>query len=180
MSQPEWLSLMEYSNKYNLSLSTIRRRIKNSQLEFRLSGGKYFILDDGHNNKNLEFPVLEKNLNFKSSYDLTKETERAANLFISDEYNQSAKELSFIEDENKNPKAVLNDLDQVMYVAQKYKLPSEKVLEELKNTYQMILNEKAQQIMDLKKENNDLSTLVKVLEDEIERLKNKSNRIITL
>lgn len=41
----QWLSLAEYSSKYNVSISTLRRRIRSGQLLFNISFGKYFLKD---------------------------------------------------------------------------------------------------------------------------------------
>jgi hypothetical protein len=41
-----WLPLAEYSIKHQISISTLRRRIKSDELNYRLDDGKYFILDD--------------------------------------------------------------------------------------------------------------------------------------
>lgn len=41
----QWLSLAEYSNKYNVSISTLRRRIRSGQLSFNIRFGKYFLKD---------------------------------------------------------------------------------------------------------------------------------------
>ncbi|MCK5884705.1 MAG: hypothetical protein KAG61_13525 [Bacteriovoracaceae bacterium] len=38
-----WLSIIEYSQLTGISVSTIRRRIKNERIEFQSIGGKYFI-----------------------------------------------------------------------------------------------------------------------------------------
>lgn len=38
-----WLSIDEYSRVHNTSISTIRRRIKNKQVESKLENGKYLI-----------------------------------------------------------------------------------------------------------------------------------------
>lgn len=40
-----WLSLNEYSNKYQVSLSTLRRRIKSDRVKFSFRHGKYFLKD---------------------------------------------------------------------------------------------------------------------------------------
>lgn len=40
-----WLSLTEYSNKHKVSISTLRRKIKSTEIEFRLDEGRYMILD---------------------------------------------------------------------------------------------------------------------------------------
>jgi len=40
------LSLIEYSNLHGVSISTLRRRIKDKSINFVEESGKYFILDD--------------------------------------------------------------------------------------------------------------------------------------
>lgn len=45
MQTPHWLSLANYSSKYSVSVSTLRRRIKNEVIDFKLHDGKYFLLD---------------------------------------------------------------------------------------------------------------------------------------
>ena len=41
----EGLSLTEYSNKYHISISTLRRKIKSGKITFHLKSGKYFLAD---------------------------------------------------------------------------------------------------------------------------------------
>lgn len=41
-----WLSLVDYSNKYKVSISTLRRKIKIEDVPFRLESGKYYIIDE--------------------------------------------------------------------------------------------------------------------------------------
>ena len=41
-----WLSLVDYANKYKVSISTLRRKIKIEEIPFRLDSGKYFIIDE--------------------------------------------------------------------------------------------------------------------------------------
>ena len=41
-----WLPLAEYSMKHHVSISTLRRRIKTDDIQFRFDDGKYFILDE--------------------------------------------------------------------------------------------------------------------------------------
>lgn len=40
-------SLVEYSTKHGVSISTLRRRIKEHSIDFIEDGGKYFILESG-------------------------------------------------------------------------------------------------------------------------------------
>lgn len=40
-----WLPLNEYSAKHRVSISTLRRKIKSNEVQFRLDEGRYVILD---------------------------------------------------------------------------------------------------------------------------------------
>jgi len=40
-----WLPLNDYSAKYRISLSTLRRRIQSDEADFRFEGGKYWLAD---------------------------------------------------------------------------------------------------------------------------------------
>ena len=42
----EYLSLVDYAAKYRISLSTLRRRIKNKEVQFKVDKGRYLIIDD--------------------------------------------------------------------------------------------------------------------------------------
>ena len=46
MQESNWISLMDYSNKYHVSMSTLRRRIKNRELKYHLKTGKYYLSDE--------------------------------------------------------------------------------------------------------------------------------------
>ena len=44
--EKSWLPLADYSMKYKISVSTLRRRIKAEDIQFRFDDGKYLILDE--------------------------------------------------------------------------------------------------------------------------------------
>ena len=73
----QWLSLTEYSNKYNVSISTLRRRIRSGQLSFSIKFGKYFLKDQNLskliklNAKELE--SRESTVSFETKVDNIKE-----------------------------------------------------------------------------------------------------------
>ncbi len=46
MLDNSFLQLSEYSNKYGISLSTLRRRIKSGEVEFEFDQGKYWLKDE--------------------------------------------------------------------------------------------------------------------------------------
>jgi len=52
-----WLPLIEYSVKSGVSLSTIRRKIKNNSLQYRLEKGRYLILFNDKNNNAARQPM---------------------------------------------------------------------------------------------------------------------------
>jgi hypothetical protein len=41
-----WLSLVDYSHRFQVSLSTLRRKIKGNTIKFKLEGGRYFLWAD--------------------------------------------------------------------------------------------------------------------------------------
>ena len=41
-----WLPLTDYSSKYKISVSTLRRRIKTDDIKYHFQDGKYFIFDE--------------------------------------------------------------------------------------------------------------------------------------
>ena len=44
-SSNQWIPLIEYSQKHNISISTLRRRIRAGSIAFNLKEGKYFLKD---------------------------------------------------------------------------------------------------------------------------------------
>jgi hypothetical protein len=46
LAKDNWLTLMEYSARHQVSLSTLRRKIKSNDLTFQFTDGKYYLLDD--------------------------------------------------------------------------------------------------------------------------------------
>ena len=62
-----WLSLSEYSSRYGVSVSTLRRRIKGSQVKFKMINGKYFLAKLDHVELQVSSPVPENETPVKSS-----------------------------------------------------------------------------------------------------------------
>lgn len=122
---------MEYSAKFRVSLSTLRRRIKAGEIEYKFSDGKY-LLRDG--------PLTAA----------SSENEPIAPPTSVSAQTQAAEEPA--------------DHDQ-------YWRTTQSLLNEIKKAYSLVLQEKEEQILQLKEEVADLKTLVRVLEDETVRLK---------
>jgi len=126
-----WLPLMEYSAKYRVSLSTLRRRIKAGEIEFKLTDGKYLLRDGPLQVVNSGSETIAPPTSVKS---LAPEPAPAV------------------------------DKDQFWRTTQG-------LLNEIKKAYSLVLQEKEEQILQLKEEVADLKTLVRVLEDDNTRLK---------
>lgn len=128
----KWISLIDYSTKYNISISTLRRRIKHNNIEYEVRDGKYFILEQ--------------------------EPEKTA---------RGRKPIEM-------PKGSLEGKD---FIESKESLMTQMLVEELKKAYAKILTDKEEQIEQLKEEISDLRTLVRVLESELDRVKDLPTHI---
>ncbi|MBX2988143.1 MAG: hypothetical protein KF802_09620 [Bdellovibrionaceae bacterium] len=141
-----WLPLTDYSMKYKVSVSTLRRRIKAEDIKFRFEDGKYLIFDEAptgsphHQPQRVHRPSLTR-----------------------DEAQRTPGETDRSGIQARLSKAELTD-EPVL-------LAANKLLNELKRAYSQILQEKEEQILQLKEEVADLKTLVRVLESENGRLK---------
>lgn len=141
-----WLPLTDYSTKYKVSVSTLRRRIKADDIKFRFEDGKYFLVDEpmsAHQRTHRPSPESENSLmgshpDFAPSADFTMV---------------------------KMPAASAAQKDEPILTA------ANKLLNELKKAYSLILQEKEEQILQLKDEVADLKTLVRVLESENDRIR---------
>ncbi len=62
----QWLPIVDYSMRNNLSISTIRRSIKSKKLLYKIVGGKYFIYGENPSFKESEEMISSsgKNVNF--------------------------------------------------------------------------------------------------------------------
>lgn len=128
----DWLPLTDYSSKYKVSVSTLRRRIKTEDIKFRFEDGKYLIFDG---------PMETHSRAHRPSLNSEAPTGSPSAEKAGDE-------------------PVLKAANQL--------------LSELKKAYTLILQEKEEQILQLKEEVSDLKTLVRVLESENGRLNNSS------
>lgn len=136
-----WLSLTEYSNKHNVSISTLRRKIKSTEVEFRLDEGKYMILD--------------------SDEDAAQDSSVQRTVSASENYRPSLKsDKNYSQHETK----MVEQGESVITAANR-------LLADLKKAYTQVLQDKEAQISELREENSDLKTLIKVLESENDRLR---------
>lgn len=149
MISQDYLPLADYASKYRVSVSTLRRKIKAEEVPFEFKEGKYFLLDR---------PVSTHQRSVSPSL---KQTAKKPLV--------SAQKNSTVEETADDTGAGLEPADQPILTT------ANLLLTELKKAYTQILQEKEDQILHLKEELSDLRTLVRVLEEENERLK-KSDR----
>lgn len=140
----DWLPLAEYSMKHQISISTLRRRIKAEDIRFRFDDGKYLILDDH---------VLNVSPKKMAS---TEEHRPSLNSEV--QKNSVPATFSFNTQQNDASESVI--------------AAANRLLADLKKAYAQILQEKEEQILQLREETVDLKTLIKVLESENSRLRN--------
>ncbi|MEZ0391172.1 MAG: hypothetical protein ACAH59_03080 [Pseudobdellovibrionaceae bacterium] len=144
-----WLPLTEYSSKYQVSISTLRRRIKADDIKYQFKDGRYLILDQPQEHRPSLMtmsPSLEK-------------TPVVPPTPVKSNSPTSLENLSLNEPVEEPILAAANRL-----------------LSELKKAYSQILQEKEEQILHLKDEVADLKTLVRVLETENERLARRKSQ----
>jgi len=183
-----WLPLTDYSIKYRVSVSTLRRRIKTEDLKYRFVDGRYYIIDEplsahqrehrpsqDHADSLVGTPLLSnyqrKTNEFKKPFSMASDVqfmERSTKEIqfqgaASEHYEVMNSEPNFNSKETKKEEPILATANAVLL--------------ELKKAFTQILQEKEQQIILLKTETADLRTLVKVLESENERLRQAARNI---
>lgn len=181
MSTDNWLQLTEYSNKYDVSISTLRRRIKEDSIEFRLASGKYFLLDEPPTLKPRgRKPGDDRGRDFFSEGSQIGSAIYFDSEDVSPVGSASGKKLQK-PTQSSETKAATNagHLSHFGAATNGAEPPifsvANKLLEELKKAYSQILQEKEEQILQFKEEIADLRTLAQVLESENERLRKKLN-----
>ena len=149
-----WLPLAEYSMKHHVSISTLRRRIKADDINFRFDDGKYFILDEAPRSlKSVELEAHRPSLKSEAS-------RSTAVSEASEKTVEAASEIAALQATSEKGESVLT--------------AANKLLIDLKKAYTQVLHEKEEQIMNLKEEVVDLRTLIKVLESENSRLRERN------
>lgn len=141
MSTQRWLLLTDYASKYRISVSTLRRRIKAGSQPHRFEAGRYYLPDD---------PIVvsheESAPDTNRDHKIKSETPPVAST--------ATRAVAAVKVESEEPLITTTS----------------KLLNELKQAYTLILQEREEQILHLKEEISDLKTLVRVLESENSRL----------
>lgn len=138
-----WLSLADYSMKHKVSVSTLRRKIKSTEIQFRLDDGKYFLLD--------EEPSEAHRPSLKS-----------------ESFSETSASPIHVNYKTEQPVAPSQSANESVITA------ANRLLADLKKAYTQVLQDKENQIMSLREEISDLKTLIKVLESENDRLRDRN------
>lgn len=190
-----YLPLTEYSSKYKVSISTLRRRIKADDIKYVFEDGKYLIMDEpvGTHQK-VHRPSQSSEQTFlvemppqpalHSKSDTVTSGARWRQVTESP-VNSKAK----LQTPNEGALKSSGPSDPPIFSAQAATWQKEiqdlslkehhepiltaanRLLTELKKAYTQVLQEKEEQIMHLKEEITDLKTLVRVLESDNDRYK---------
>lgn len=154
------LSLTEYSTKYDVSVSTLRRKIKKSAILNKMIEGKYFLPD-------LEYRKLSQKNTSPPSKKI--EVDTAPPQELESKKTRSPREY---EGEDLEPLLEVKFVEKVVEPTQELTSTKKEVesVVELKEAFRMVLSEKENQITTLKAYIADLQTLNRVLESELERL----------
>lgn len=155
-----WLPLTDYSIKHKVSISTLRRKIKASDIQYRLDDGKYLILDSGFDPEtaNEHRPSLMSDFGLAAQQPENKMTEQA----------RAAQALEpALKKQTESALATATESGESVITA------ANRLLTDLKKAYTQVLQDKEVQILSLKEDISDLKTLIKVLESENDRLRNQ-------
>lgn len=153
MTKETWIPLTDYASKYRVSVSTLRRRIKAEDIKYDFQEGKYYLIDQPMGaHPRAHRPSLNSDASSMGALKEASSKQEMTEAFI-----------------NKSQAAFKNTSDEPILTA------ANKLLNELKKAYTLVLQEKEEQILHLKEEVTDLKTLVRVLEGENERLKPRAS-----
>jgi hypothetical protein len=148
-----WLPLNDYSTKYNISISTLRRRIRAGSIENQFRDGKYWLKDKPTNRA---YQTDREDLASVTSATQTAPVIEHAAMPVAMTPPSKSQAV---------PTPPISDDARALEMANH-------LVSELKSAYVLILQEKEEQILLLKEETADLKTLVRILESENQRLKN--------
>jgi len=148
-----WLPLTDYSTKYQVSISTLRRRIRRGRAEVRFLDGRYYLKDS---------PLIEHSVAVLAKI---KDEQVPPHQVNSHHISQSSLRSSLMNSERV-------DLDGEAPLV----TTTNNILNEIKKAYKLVFKEKEEQVLILKEEISNLNMLVRVLESENDRLKKISKQ----
>ncbi len=178
MAELTWLPLAEYSTKYRVSISTLRRKIKAEDIRYTFNDGKYYLLDT---------PPSSTHRSHRPSQDDDSAPVSAPKKILPPHFSPAIAS-SILSSSSDSPqlvaktapiKTTLIKKSSEFVVTDEADLSEEKgavvdpvieetnrLLTDLKRAYTQILQEKEQTISKLRAEVADLKTLVQILEEQ--------------
>ena len=168
MQAEQWLALTDYASKYRVSVSTLRRRIKGGQLQHRFEDGKYLLIDEAPSFID-QMPVHHHILN-----DLAAQRPTAVEVIplkLKSELKMG--EMDFIGSAPQPATLAAVKAASPSSADEPILSSATRLVNELKRAYMSILHEKEVQLIQLKEEVSDLKTLVRVLEDDNDRMRSE-------
>jgi len=166
----QYLPLAEYSSKYKVSISTLRRRIKAEDISFIFEDGKYLIQDgpvSTHQRVHRPSPRFSEATSMGAHKEIsTGDFSYGAGAVIK----ESAPMFGMQMPQHGEPKPSVPEREKEERADEPVLAVANRLLTELKKAYSQILHEKEEQLLHLKEELLDLKTLVRVLESENDRL----------
>ncbi len=164
----QWLILTDFASKYKVSVSTLRRRIKTNQIKHKFESGRYLLAD-------------------QAPLDITHGAGGVGTLgsnssMIQHEHRVHVPHFAPIMNQVKPNSATPQSIAAEGKLKELGEQGSEqtegpilatatRLLNELKRAYSNILQEKEEQLLQLKEEVVDLKTLVRVLESDNDRMR---------
>ncbi|MCY4321449.1 MAG: hypothetical protein OXC37_03465 [Bdellovibrionaceae bacterium] len=171
----QWLSLGEYSGKYRISISTLRRRIRAGQIPFSFKMGKYFLEDRspvdlkkemGTNKKDLSPSSLKKELGLGVEYSEIDQKRESGDQENKDNETEVFKAVPA----KKKTSPSIKSLKDPSFMFKQETFFVNKVVEAQKELYEH-LEKKELQISEQQNRIAELNTLVALLEKENKDLK---------
>ena len=141
-----WLILTDFASKYKISVSTLRRRIKSGTITHKFEDGRYLLAD--------QVPV-EAHHQYHAAP--THRFAPLSNEVVDLEEPRSVETSDRLKELSQGEEPILST--------------ATRLLNELKRAYSNILQEKEEQLLQLKEEVVDLKTLVRVLESDNDRMR---------
>lgn len=155
--QTPYLSLTDYSSKYRVSVSTLRRRIKNETIDYRVEHGKYIVPDQP-----FESFGFEKSIKIPNTSNAMTGSGAKSRMNSFDSSNLVTIGTTDLEES----KRVIAEKTEALHKQENDFATTKLLLNEIKKAYMAVLQEKEVHIIELKRELSDVNTLVRALERE--------------
>lgn len=172
-----YIPLTDYSAKYRVSISTLRRRIKSQTIDFKLESGKYLIADQSPDAIGPNVVTFKKTqeprwtLPEVDFLDTNLKSAAPASPSHFDQIERIRSEAEISRNQLVSPRQSIELNSQALQSSETDFSTAKLLLTEVKRAYSAVLHEKEDHIIDLKRELADMTTLVRALEKENAKLR---------